>query len=107
MNNTDPADVLRELQNQTHSHQAWGSREILFLLLAIALVVALLFVWAAYIRKPKRRRSASNEIANPLPLLKKSRGRRRSRKTRRRNPTLAETGGLPPRKQECSVPDSP
>jgi len=107
MNNTDPADVLRELQNQTRSHHGWGSREVLFLLLAIALVAALLFIWAAYIRKPKRRRSASNEIATPLPLLKKSRGRRRSRKTRRRNPTLAETGGLPPRKQECSVPDSP
>jgi hypothetical protein len=102
----DPAQVLLELQNQTDPHQAWGSREVIIVLLAIALVVGILFLWAAYVRKPKRRRSSSNEIV-ASPILKKSRRpRRRSRKIKHRNPTLSETGGLPPRKQECVVPHS-
>lgn len=103
---SDPAEVLLQLQNQANPHQAWGSREVLLVLLAVGLLAAVLFFWAAYIRKPKRRRASTNEpIA--APVLKTARGqKRRARKTKRRNPTLAETGGLPPRKQECVVPHS-
>lgn len=107
MNNNDPAQALLDLKNHATPRQAWGTREVLFVLLAIALVAAILFLWAAYIRKPKRRESSDDEVVATASLkTARHRRRRRSRKFKRRNPTLAETGGLPPRKQECNVPDS-
>ena len=73
---------------------------------AVALVVlAVLLLWAVFLRKPARRRERGRllekKAAAPKPAPDggsgKKPGRRRRRETHRpRNPTLSETGGLPP-----------
>lgn len=77
---------------------------------AMLLVVSILFLWAAYLRKPSRRHLHSHprhHWRNPKPASTHEPeekhaggffGKRRQRKRRKRrlNPTLAETGGLPP-----------
>ena len=89
-------------------------KELLVLFGAVALVTALLFVWAAYFRKKRRHHShhhshhhhaqepdtppgtqdgSDSEAADNKRYRRK---RRRRREHRPRNPTLAETGGLPP-----------
>lgn len=78
---------------------------------AIGLVTLLVVLWAVYIRKPGRRRSRHHShhhtsvAAQPAggqgdahavtPQGRRHRRRRSRRKHRPRNPTLAETGGLP------------
>jgi hypothetical protein len=68
-------------------------------------VVALVLLWAVFIRKPNRRRERGQLLEKPVERSsgkedpsnhKSSRRRRRREKHRPRNPTLAETGGLPP-----------
>ena len=91
---------------------------------AIGLVTLLAVVWAIFLRKRRRRRrslhhsrqysSAPTEApealngdgtASPPPTSSK---RRRSRRSRRsRNPTLAETGGLPPVRPEGPTAPQP
>ena len=73
---------------------------------AALVVLAVLLLWAVFLRKPARRRERGrllekNTVA-PKPSTDqgsgKSSGRRRRRREthRPRNPTLSETGGLPP-----------
>jgi len=94
---SDPAETLFELQNQADTRHFWNSSQTVLLLLAIILLAAVLFLWAAYFRKPRRRVAPNELVENPV--LKSWARSRRRRKSKRRNPTLAETGGLPPRKQ--------
>jgi hypothetical protein len=63
-------------------------------LIAIAVVVISVAVWAAYFRKSDRDKDRGRISDKPS----EGSGRRRRRRTRKtqRNPTLAETGGLPP-----------
>jgi hypothetical protein len=80
---------------------------------AIGLVTLLALVWAIFIRKRRRRRrshhhshqhsaiptetsAALNDAGAALPPPEPRKGRRSRRRHRSRNPTLAETGGLPP-----------
>jgi hypothetical protein len=91
-----------------------ATRDALIIGGAFTLVIATVFLWAVYVRKPKRRhhshhrphRSASDDSSNGSG---QSPGRRKWRRPRRehrpRNPTLAETGGLPPARNEAP-PDS-
>lgn len=95
-------------------------KELLILLGAVGLVTLLLVLWAVYIRKAPRRHShnhhhhrhhsedqdnTSNVTQDPEtegnsePRYRRKR-RRRRREHRPRNPTLAETGGLPPIRSE-------
>jgi hypothetical protein len=84
---------------------------------AIGLVTLLVLLWAAFLRKRRRRRSehshshrhssGSAEITEPTkdesatsPAAKRRHRRRSGRRHRSRNPTLAETGGLPPVRPE-------
>ena len=62
-------------------------------------------MWAVFIRKPARRRERGRLLdkapeprarAEDAPAAKSGRRRRRREKHRPRNPTLSETGGLPP-----------
>lgn len=64
---------------------------------AILVVAGIIALWAAIVRKPRgtrRYRYRRPSRAEPPPVSKKSKRRRRSEPPR--NPTLAETRGLPP-----------
>ena len=77
-------------------------------LLAVTLIVT---TWAVFIRKRKRRASRHADDYKRAPIESSSsaagskgrKWRRRRREHRPRNPTLAETGGLPP----VRPPDQP
>lgn len=69
--------------------------------LVVSLIVLALLVWAVFIRRrPKsRKRGIILDDGNPASGEEsgKRRRRRRRREHRSRNPTRAETGGLPPK----------
>ena len=82
---------------------------IVFSALAVAILVAV--VLALYLAKKRRRRrherhhwalkeEAAHQNGAGSPGRPKSRGRRRRRGSRQPNPTLAETEGLPPVRDE-------
>jgi hypothetical protein len=94
-----------------------ATRERLMIIGATGLVAVLMVLWAVLIRKKHRHRhshhhahqhsSKQTEVAavpvpesTPAPPEKRRRRRRSSRRHRPRNPTLAETGGLPPVRAE-------
>jgi hypothetical protein len=81
------------------------SRETLIILTAAVVVGGALLIWAMFFRKPPKEILGSRVLAAPDRKSQRigSGGRRRHRKRRPthpdnfgRNPTLAETGGLPP-----------
>jgi hypothetical protein len=87
-----------------------GTREALIVLAATLPIIALVLFWVLVLRKPGRRhhrdhhevpatliryRQEQQEDAGLLAVFRSSH-RRRKRAYRRRNPTLADTGGLPP-----------
>jgi len=91
-----------------------GTREKLILLAVLLLVasLALILVFALRKRRPARRsrHHPAHEPAQPVSLESESRAglaRRRQKRRRRdhhpRNPTLAETGGLPPLRQDAAA----
>jgi hypothetical protein len=97
-------------------HKTGASRSGLTLLFgACGAVTLLLLAWAIFIRKRPverlRRFSYSSDPAskdNPGASTATSQGRRRRRRRRRsRNPSLAETGGLPPIRTEGYFEDPP
>jgi MYXO-CTERM domain-containing protein len=100
-----------------------ATRERVMIFGAIGFVALLALVWAAFLRKKRRRRHSrhhshrqSSSPAEKVEVLKdqdappvtepRQRSRRSRRRHRPRNPTLAETGGLPPVRPE-SPPESP
>lgn len=106
-----PTDIVPD----TWHWMGLSLKELLILIGAVAVVTLAVVVWAVYIRKPPRQHSRhyhypENE-ANSSSLESDSesdggngkhyrRKRRRRREHRPRNPTLAETGGLPPLRSE-------
>jgi hypothetical protein len=112
-------DTLRNFQ-----FSAGGVRlvltDILLILGALIALTSLLVLWAKFVRKERRRHSSSSkpkvlvpvetpeeeEPANAEPGgARRRKFRKRRREHRGRNPTLAETGGLPPvRDQEPMNP---
>ncbi|PYI83220.1 MAG: hypothetical protein DME26_15440 [Verrucomicrobia bacterium] len=105
--------VFAEKPSKSYSY---GVREILIVIgIALALSAGL-FIWAAFWRKRKRAHSSSQHRQQDLPPggepseSSHKRHKRRHRKAshpdkRPRNPTLAETGGLPPARPEGQVPN--
>jgi hypothetical protein len=82
---------------------------VLMSILGVVLVVVL---WAVFVRKPAR----ANERGRLVPssgsgtdesTADGGRRRRRRRERRGRNPTLSQTGGLPPLKNDDSRPPTP
>ncbi|HTV61398.1 MAG TPA: hypothetical protein VMH30_02390 [Verrucomicrobiae bacterium] len=84
--------------------------EIFIVIGAIFLVCLGTFFWAAFIRKPKNRRRKYRQHhkgyreklktgADGIMTLVDKRRRRHWRIHRPQNPTLAQTGGLPPRRE--------
>ena len=99
----EPDLVPSALQNMGR-----GPRDIIIVVIAAALIVAAVVVWAVFIRKrPKddsrwavhhssHSTASETESAEGSQHRRYHRRRRRRREHRPRNPTLAETGGLPP-----------
>ena len=112
---TDPPAIF-SLALGPWSRLSPTGREIVAITGAVVLVTSLAMAWAAFIRKraatPGRQLSShsSNDSARRADSREgqgagsESQGRRRRRRRRRehrpRNPTLAETGGLPPPRGE-------
>ena len=107
--------------NVDEVHVTWHSpsgstREVLLVLGAIITVTSVLLVWARYFRKRRRHHSHHHHHHHPSTDTSASgtttaesgqesrrrRRRRRRREHRPRNPTLAETGGLPPARSDTS-----
>ncbi len=87
---------------------------------AISVVTVAILIWAIFIRKPGRERPRSYHYPSPSNAESESRnggngssghhGRRRKRRRRShrpRNPTLSETGGLPPVREDVPSDDPP
>jgi len=80
-----------------------GTREVLIVVGAIAAISIVVVGWAMFVHKPGRHHHHRHHRKEQRPATGVSehqpgrKWRRRRRKDRRpRNPTLAETGGLPP-----------
>lgn len=103
--------------NVDEVHVTWHSpsgstREVLLVLGAIITISSVLLVWAIYFRKRRRHHShhhhhsstdtsaSGTTTAESGQESRRRRRRRRRREHRPRNPTLAETGGLPPARSD-------
>jgi len=99
---------IQQLLEMEQSPSSWSTTEILAVLGAAVVVMALLFFWAAYVRKSKRR-STSRSLGSdhlPKPILRSGeRKRKRRRRWKNRNPTLSQTGGLPPNRDDNTFSD--
>lgn len=88
-----------QLPNALNSNTQQGLRGALPIFLAISGVLLGFVLWAVFIRKSPRYRKKGALI--DAPAEEESGRRRRRRRSRReqrtRNPTRAETGGLPPK----------
>ena len=99
---------MLEMQGQGDPTRFFGSQEMYIILGVSLLLAGLLFVWAFYIRKPKSRSRGRRIITRPAEISRSPREHQKRTKKRRwkyRNPTLSETGGLPPRKSGNASPD--
>jgi len=90
---------------------------------AIGLVTLLVLLWAVFLRKKRRRHKHHHAHRNssgltevpevpkdegaPSPLEKRRHRQRSGHRHRPRNPTLAETGGLPPVRPESPPETQP
>jgi hypothetical protein len=98
-----------------------GGKERLIILGVVLFVTVLIFLWALAFRKPRRRHSRrhsqtpvslkryrreQHEDEGLLALLR-PKHRRHKHRFHHRNPTLAETGGLPPARSEDAPPTPP
>ncbi len=105
--------VAPDLAEMAHSSlPGRGALGSLAIVLITALAVSFGFVvWAVFIRKPARRRERGT-LQEPTPVepggeSESHRRRRRRRQHRSRNPTLSETGGLPPERPGETPPPQP
>jgi type VI protein secretion system component VasK len=113
----DPADIMAQARGFSDP----AKQEIIIFLLALGGCVFLVLLWAMFVRKPGGRRHRHRQ---PHHGERQNKGvreerddqteeddeeggivrrrRRRRREHRPLNPTLAETGGLPPRRTDPS-----
>jgi hypothetical protein len=113
----DAGPVLPEPLHSSSSHQTFVNPEFMLVLGLAAALTAAVFVWALVIRK---RRPTDPHVRALEPARASAsgtddgHGRHRHRRRRhrsngsreRRNPTLQETGGLPPPRPEDELPKS-
>ncbi|MDB6067278.1 MAG: hypothetical protein JWR26_3486 [Pedosphaera sp.] len=104
-------------------HSMW--LQVLLIVGAIIVIVGLVFIWAIFFRKPGRRRRKHHKHRKKFPqaenklvedtvektavTVEENNSRKKRRRSRRehrpRNPTLAETKGLPPiREGQSTLP---
>ena len=83
-------------------HSGWLEQWPLFA--AVLGLGLLLLLWARFVRR-KQRFNAAEGQGEEMRIRRRS--RRSSHSPRPRNPTLAETGGLPPVRSDASAPTPP
>ena len=97
---------VEELTKGTRVH----TREMMFVVVIALAVGVLLFLWVYFRHRNKAGRADGRELSRCKSNRgeresKGSDGRRRRRRThRQRNPTLDQTGGLPPPRPEDELP---
>jgi|SRR4051812_29779026 hypothetical protein len=88
-----------------------GTKEGLLVFGALLLVVTVLFIWAVFIRKRGERRKKyhypSKTSGEGVIEVHRKKWRKRRKEHRPRNPTLSETGGLPPIRSETDQGSAP
>jgi hypothetical protein len=98
-----------------------GSVDVLILLGAVVLVSLGLFIWITFFRKRGRRRrrvhtnlqnhrqeQPAQTVGETPPAVQKAKKKRHGKNIQyRANPTLAQTGGLPPPRPPKNPPDPP
>jgi hypothetical protein len=94
-----------QLPNALNPNTQQSLRGVLPIIIVVAAVVVALVIWAVFIRKSPRYRQKGALLEGEA---EESGGRRRRRRRRRdhrtRNPTRAQTGGLPPQGAGGSEP---
>ena len=99
------AEVSFEEVRMSWQKMSGATRDGLIVFGAIILVTLVVAIWAAFIRKKKRRHHSHHSGHDHSQAIqqrtadggqKRRKWRKRRREHRPRNPTLAETGGLPP-----------
>jgi len=110
----DPKELGSYWQRSNVSKAGLGT-----LITAISFVTLLILIWAIFIRKPggerpRRYRYPNRPNAEPLAKTELNGGsghsrrkRRRRREHRPRKPTLSQTGGLPPVREDVPSDDPP
>ncbi len=108
---TEPGGILLDLEKTSTVPTG-----VSYVVGAVCLVVLVVVIWAAFIRRPKDERARHYRYGSSERSTSGQRngeaksagsGGRRRRRRRPRNPTLAETGGLPPRRDEAPAGDPP
>lgn len=101
-------ESLLELKQRQDPTAFLGSREMYLIFGAICLIGLVCVLWAVYFRKP-RRNKRSKYLANDMPGIisraPRDRHRKRKRRWANRNPTLSQTGGLPPPRDPSALSD--
>jgi len=117
------AITLKDLKSpgffELWSSDASGFRQLAIIFGAIFLVALAILIWAVFIRKPRPSSVSGRGLERGTLLTNEEMkghrnrrtffGKRRKHRRRRapsRNPTLAETGGLPPIREDAPSEDS-
>jgi hypothetical protein len=105
------ADVLAPTDGASALRGTWATPELrgrLIMVLAILIAISIPIIWAVYFRGKRRHRKHHHHHVpgvspesgavpeSPRRFRRRKRRRRSSHPNRALNPTLAETGGLPP-----------
>lgn len=86
--------------------------DLLIVLIVAVLLMTALICWAVFLRKPKNEHGRTRiyksrpteEVTEDGLIRKRKRRKEKRREHRTRNPTLSETGGLPPPRTEPPNP---
>lgn len=86
--------------------------DLLIVLIVAILLMTALICWAVFLRKPRSEQGRTRihksrpteEVTEDGTIRKRKRRKERRRDHRTRNPTLSETGGLPPPRTEPPNP---
>jgi hypothetical protein len=108
------ADVLAPADSASGLRGTWATPELrgrLIMVLAILIAISIPIIWAVYFRNKRRHRKHHHHMPPvsagpgavpeaPARFKRRKKRRRSSHPNRALNPTLAETGGLPPIRRE-------
>lgn len=113
--------VAVDAEGSPYFQLSQSGKERLIILGAIFLIIVLIFFWVVAFRNPRRRHSHRHKPATAslkrfrkeqhedegLRALFQRKHRRRKQRHTQRNPTLAETCGLPPARPTDAAPPPP